>query len=90
MPAGTIRSQPFAGAPAHLERLGVLVAQQLLGLRGVDAQQQPAVPARRHRHVPIDQEREPTEHLLLAVPGLMLDEVAQPVGEVLVVGHSSR
>ena len=50
--------------------------------------EQAALTAGRHRHVPADQEREPAEHLLLGHGGLGGDQLADAVGEVLVVGHA--
>src|SRR5262245_19917650 len=51
--------------PAHLERLRVGRGEQLLGLVRVDAHERTALTARRDRHVPAGEEREPAEHLLL-------------------------
>ena len=61
-----------------------------LRLSRVDAQQQAALAARGDGHVAVDQEREPTEHLLLGQARLLREQLADPVGEVLVVGHVAK
>ena len=55
---------------------------------GVDAQHQAALAARRDRHVAADQERQPAEHPLLGDVRLGGDQLADAVGEVLVVRHA--
>ena len=45
---------------------------------------------RGHGHVPVEQDREPAEHLLLDNPALGRDELADPFGQGLVVRHRCR
>ena len=55
--------------------------EELLGLRGIDAHQHAALPARRHRHVAADEEREPAEHPLLGDAVFTADELPDPIGQ---------
>jgi MFS family permease len=48
---------------------------------------QAALPAGRNGHVAADQEGEAAEHALLGQPRLVADQLTNPVGEILVVGH---
>ena len=56
----------------------------------VDAHQNPALTARGDGHVPVDQEREAAEHLLLGHARLVGDEAANARGERFVVRHRPR
>jgi hypothetical protein len=47
----------------------------------------PALPARRDRHVAADEKGEAAEHLLLGEIGLAGNEFPYPIRELLVVGH---
>jgi hypothetical protein len=78
---------PFHHAPAHLERTGVGLAQQRVGLGGIAPEQQTAPAADADRHVAADQERQPAEHALLGDIGPGRDQLTNAVGEILVVGH---
>src|SRR6266496_1625142 len=73
--------------PTHDGRVDVLVDQRWRVLR-VDPDQQATLPTGRHRHVPVDEEREPAEHLLLVEPLLRGDQLPNPVGEVEVISHA--
>src|SRR5205814_3339749 len=74
-------------AAAHLHRVRLRRPDQLIRLIGVDANEQPALAARGNRHVPADEEAETAEHLLLAQIRLVADELADALGEGLVVRH---
>ncbi len=76
-------------AAAHLHQGRLRRRDERVRLLGVDVDQDPALAARRDGHVAADQEREAAEHLLLGEPGLARDELADPVGERLVVRHTA-
>jgi hypothetical protein len=65
----------------------VLLGGQSLRLLGIDPHHQAALAAHAHRHVAAYQESQAAEHLLLREPGLRGDQLADAVGEVLVVCH---
>jgi hypothetical protein len=71
---------------AHLHPAGPGLSDQQVAVRRVAAQHQPALAARHHGHVAADQEGEAAEHLLLGHGGRG-QEAADPLGELLVVGH---
>ena len=77
-------------AAPHHERLRVRLADELVGLLGIHADHQAAPAARRDGHVAADQEREAAEHALLGDIGLAGDQLADPVRQLLVVGHLPR
>ena len=58
-------------------------------VRGIDVDQQAALAACRDRHVAADQEGEPAEHLLLRQPDLAVEQLADAIGELFVVGHDA-
>src|SRR5690242_17454397 len=62
---------------------------QLVGLCRVHAQKQAALAARAHGHVAVDEEREAAEHLLLGHALLVRHELADAVGQILVVRHGA-
>ena len=72
----------------HLHRVRRRVRDQLVGLIRVDPHHDPALAAGCHRHVAAEEEGQPSEHLLLGQALLVGDELTDPVGEVLVVGHA--
>jgi hypothetical protein len=65
----------------------VVACEQLLGLDRRYAHHQSALAADGHRHVAVDQERQPAEHPLLINAALGGNEFADAVGQVFVVGH---
>ena len=87
--SGSTRSQPAICWPRISIRSASRRRHERVGLRGIDADEDPALAARGDRHVAADQEGEPAEHLLLGQAGLVADQVADPIGELLVVGHRS-
>ena len=89
MPSSSIRSQPCIARPRISNGCANGFASSASVSSGLDAQQQPAAPAHRHRHVAVDQEREPAEHALFADAVLAQDQLANPIGEILVVGHAA-
>ena len=89
--AARVDAQPAVHlAPPHLERPRVGLGQELGGVGRVDAEHQPALTARGDRHVAVDQEREAAEHPHLGDAPLGPDQLADPVGELLVVGHGDE
>jgi hypothetical protein len=83
-----VHAQPAVHLPAaHLETAHVLLVDQGRSLGGVDPQQQATLAARVDRHVPVNQEREPTEHPLLSQPRLASDDLPDPARQLLVVRH---
>src|SRR5207342_3131850 len=83
-----IHAEPSRHRPtAHDRDLRLRGGDEPVGGRGVDPHEDPALAARRDRHVAADQEGEAAEHLLLRYAGLPRDELTDPVGEILVVGH---
>ncbi len=84
---GVDAEPPAHRAAAHLHRRRLRRRDQRVRLLDVDVDEDPALAARRDGHVAADQEREAAEHLLLREPGLTRDELADPVGERLVVRH---
>ena len=77
-------------APAHHHRARVRLGREGLGFVGIDAHEQPALTARRDRHVPADQKGQPAEHPLLRDARLPRDQLPDAVGERLVIGHASH
>jgi len=71
----------------HHHRFRIRRGDQLRRRRGVHTHEDAALTARRHGHVAADQEGEASEHLLLGEALLPGDELADPVGEILVVRH---
>ncbi len=95
------RSRPFTFRP---RRAGLYVVRftragerRVLAFRAgervrvvrIRARGQAALAAGRDGHVPADQEREPADHALLRHVRLVREQLAEAVGEVLVVGHQS-
>src|SRR6185312_5070530 len=74
-------------ASAHLERSRTGLGEERLGLLLGAVDHQATFAADPHRHVAVDHEADAAEHLLLAVAVLGSDQLADPVGEILVVGH---
>ena len=86
---GVVDAQPpVERASPHLERMDVGPGKEPIGLRRIHADEQAAAAAGADGHVSADEEREPTEHLLLGDPALVPDELSDPVGEILVEGHA--
>src|SRR5947209_497093 len=85
-----VDAQPAAGLPArHHHRADVGTPQQLVGVLRRYPHQQSAMSARGDRHVAVDQERQATEHSLFLDAALGAEQLADAVGEILVVGHFS-
>src|SRR5690606_41981787 len=55
---------------------------------GVPPQHQCAVTSRGDRHVSVDQEGQPAEHPLLGQTRLALENVTDPLGQLLVIRHA--
>ena len=72
---------------AHLERPGMRLGEERVGVAGVDSDDQAALAAGRDRHVAGDEEGETSEHPLLGHVGVPRDQSADAVGEILVIGH---
>ena len=88
--SGGIDAEPSVHrAAAHHHRLRRGRRHELVGLLGIDAHEDAALAARGDRHVAADQEGEAAEHLLLREALLAGHQLADPVGEVFVVGHRS-
>jgi hypothetical protein len=64
------------------------LGEELIGVLGVDPDDQAPLLAGRHRHVAADKKDETAEHALLADIGLSRDQLTNPVGEILVVRHA--
>src|SRR5207249_1473685 len=69
------------------EVTGIRGREELVGLLRIDTDQHPALATRRNGHVAADEEREPTEHLLLAHARLARDQLPYAVRKILVVRH---
>src|SRR5207247_9373797 len=74
-------------ATAHHHRARVGRRDQRVGFVGLDADHEPALPARGDGHVAAHEEREPAEHALLGDAGLLADELANAIRQLLVVRH---
>jgi hypothetical protein len=61
--------------------------QQLVGVVRRHPHHQAALAADGHRHVAVDQKRQPAEHALLLDALLGTEQFADPVGEIFVVRH---
>jgi hypothetical protein len=86
-----VDAQPTVQGPAaHLEATNVRPRDEPVRLRGLHANQEVALAAGAHRHVPTDEERETTEHPLLREAGLLRHELADAVGELRIEGHTSQ
>jgi hypothetical protein len=66
----------------------VRLGEELIGVLGVDPDDQAPLRAGRHRHVAADKNDEAAEHAPLADIGLACYQPANPVGEILVVRHA--
>jgi cytochrome P450 len=87
--AGRVDPQPSVHRPAsHHEAIDVRATDEPVGLRRIDAREQSPGAARGHRHLAVDQEREPAEHALLGDAALALEQIPDPIGELLVVRHA--
>ena len=84
----SMRSQPRIGLPRISIGRAVLCATIASDSPGVDANHQPALAARSNCHVAVDEKGQPTKHLLLGQPGLILNQATNTVREFLVVGHA--
>src|SRR5262249_38387272 len=73
--------------PAHLHRARLRGRHELVGLGGIDADEEPALAAGRDGHVAADEEREPAEHLLLHHVGRCADRLPTPRRQPFVVRH---
>src|SRR5919201_2810694 len=83
-----VDSQPaLHRAPTHLEGPRVLLGQELIGVVGIDADQQAPLAAGRDRHVAGGQEGEPPEHPLLGEILLVANQLPDAGGEILVASH---
>ena len=51
--------------------------------------QDAALAAGADRHVPADEEGQPAEHLLLGQLRVRTDQVPDPAGKILVIGHTA-
>src|SRR5919108_1768756 len=81
-------AEPALHLPAaHLHRAGVRRRDELVRLLRIDANEDPALPARPDGHVAADQEGEPAEHLLLRQAGLVAKQLPDALRELLVVRH---
>jgi hypothetical protein len=78
---------PLHLAPTHHHRADVRPRQQYLALLGADANKQPALAGGGNGHVAAEQEREAAEHRHLGDAFLAREQLADAVGEILVVGH---
>src|SRR6476660_871244 len=87
-PLGTDPKPAVHRAAAHHERLRVRLGKELVGVLGIDANEQATLAASGHRHVPADQEGKASEHRLLGQVRLVADQLADEIGEVLVVRHA--
>src|SRR5437867_5844809 len=74
-------------ASAHLKRSRTGLGEESLGLLLGAVDHQATLAADPHRHVAVDHEADAAEHLLLGVAILGGDQLADPVGEILVVSH---
>src|SRR5258706_14497929 len=79
---------PVHGASAHLERMNVSSARQPISVAGLDAYEEPALAARAHRHVAVDEERKTAEHALLGQPAFVREQAPHPVGKIFVKRNS--
>jgi len=61
--------------------------KELLGLLGVDTQEQTTLAACADSHVPVNQEGQAAKHALFGQPLLSLHELPQTVPELLVERH---
>src|SRR5207248_6740029 len=77
-PSSRVRASQTVAHRAWWESLGLL-------LGAVD--HQATLAADPHRHVAVDHEADAAKHLLLGVAVLGGDQLADPVGEILVVSH---
>jgi hypothetical protein len=68
--------------------LRVRLGEKHIGLLGIDSNDQAALTADRDRHLAADDEHEASEHPLLAHIGLAGEQLANPIGEILVVWHA--
>jgi uncharacterized protein (TIGR00106 family) len=68
----------------------VRALDQSLGLVRVDPDEETALATGAHRHVPVDQERQTTEHPLLGDASLVGHQLPDAVGQVLVERHASE
>jgi hypothetical protein len=73
-----------AACAAHLEPAGLGPLHESRGISRVDPQQHAALAAGAHRHVAVDQERQPAEHPLLRQARFVLHNAPDAVGKVLV------
>jgi hypothetical protein len=72
-----VDSQPPTHRPAtHFEEASVRPGDELVRPRRVDPNKDATLAARCHGHVAADEEREPTEHLLLGETGFADDQLA--------------
>src|SRR5207237_8626855 len=74
-------------ASAHLKRSRTGLGEESLSLLLGAVDHQATLAADPHRHVAVDHEADAAEHLLLGVAVLRGDQLADPVGEILVVSH---
>ena len=63
-------------------------ARQPISFAGLDAYEEPALAARAHRHVAVDEERKTAEHALLGQPAFVREQAPHPVGKILVERHT--
>src|SRR5439155_25567031 len=75
-PSSRVRASQTVAHPGLARRASVSSLEQWITLA-----------ADPHRHVAVDHEADAAEHLLLGVAVLGGDQLADPVGEILVVSH---
>ena len=85
-PAASTWSHPSIVRP-RISNGSTSAHREPVGLGGVGPDEQAALAARGHRHLPVDEERESTEHPLLGDAALAADQLTDAVGEVFVVRH---
>ena len=88
-PSASTRSHPSIGRPRISKGFACGLARSASVSQGRPAPAA-AMTAGGHRHVAVDQEGEPAEHRRLGDLGLAGDQLADAVGEVLVVRHAVR
>lgn len=86
-PRGSSAEPAFHRPSAHLRQRDLWAGQESVGVGWVNPDEQATVSRRAHRHVAAQQEREAAEHLPLADSILFGEQPAQPVCQILVVGH---
>jgi hypothetical protein len=71
------------------KRADTWLGERLVGVVGRQPDDQ-VVAVHTDGHVPVGQERQPTEHPLLAHPGSVTYPIADPLGESVVEGHAGH